>query len=160
MITFGMGLKIPRHEQALAMDLGRPAWVAILLTNDLLSWDKERRMQEADGKPIDEVANALPLLMRVHGIDTDAARAMLRREIKRNVADYLGVLRDIERRSDLSGDLRRFMQALPYAISGNLAWSLTCPRYNLVPETAGSEDDKEIAAVLQSEQTPVKLVST
>ena len=55
---------------------------------------------------------------------------MCRGIIKENVAEYLRVLEENRNNMELSLDLRRYLEAFQYALSGNAIWSAICPRYN------------------------------
>ncbi|KAJ6097682.1 Fusicoccadiene synthase [Penicillium canescens] len=101
--TFAMGLNIPEHELELRSQICRPAWVVIGLTNDLFSFNKEL-----------EAANDM-------GAD---------HKIRENVAEYIEAAQQTKNRADLSRDLRSFVEAVQYVMSGNLVWTLDAPRYN------------------------------
>ena len=44
--------------------------------------------------------------------------------------DYRKIVKDTNDRDDVSVDLKRYLEALLYSLSGNLVWSLECPRYH------------------------------
>lgn len=112
----------------LCRELMAPAWIAVGLQNDLWSWPKERDAAEKQGHG--HVINALWVLMQEHKTDVDGAEQICRRLIKENVAKYLQVVRDSKDNKSLSEDLRKYIDAMQYSISGNVVWSLSCPRYN------------------------------
>ncbi|KAI6515898.1 hypothetical protein MCOR05_011786 [Pyricularia oryzae] len=127
-VTFGLGLCIPESEMDLCRELMAPAWIAVGLQNDLWSWPKERDAAEKQGRG--HVINALWVLMQEHKTDVDGAEQICRRLIKENVAKYLQVVRASKDNDSLSKDLRKYINAMQYSISGNVVWSLSCPRYN------------------------------
>lgn len=112
----------------LCRELMAPAWIAVGLQNDLWSWPKERDAAEKQGRG--HVINALWVLMQEHKTDVDGAEQICRRLIKENVAKYLQVVRASKDNDSLSKDLRKYINAMQYSISGNVVWSLSCPRYN------------------------------
>ena len=129
-----MGLIIPEHEMPILEDLCRPAWVAMGLTNDIVSYEKEKRAAQTAGKRF--FCNAISVLMNRqsdndHDISEVDAEELVRQEIARNVSRFVNVtLPDTRIRTDISSDLRLFVESTQYLISGNVAWSLNAPRYN------------------------------
>jgi hypothetical protein len=123
-----MGLCIPENEQSLCIDLCRPAWVAAALSNDLCSWDRElRRAQDLCQS---QVMNGLWVLMHKNSSSIEKAKAVCRATIKDSVARFLQVIQETKIKPDVSNDLKVYVEALQYFVSGNLAWSLTCPKYD------------------------------
>lgn len=72
--TFAMGLRISLHEHELRSQLCRPAWVALGLTNDLYSIDKERAAAKLMGE--EHVCNAVWVAQQEYGLDEDAAKEL------------------------------------------------------------------------------------
>ena len=126
-VTFGMALTIPDSEMELCKHLTRPAFAAISLTNDLYSWKKEYRDAQRDGMP--HVINAIWVLMRELSVSEAEAMEICRLRIKQYVADYHKVLQDVECDGTMSVDLKKYIDALQYSLSGNLVWSIYSPRY-------------------------------
>lgn len=135
-----MALTIPAEEYDLCMKLARPGYVALALTNDLYSWKKERMAAEAAGRGGDScIFNGIWVIMNSGGLseleDVAAREAkaieICREEIRKYVAQYRSIVDDAKSKPDLySPDLRAYLEAILYTISGNLVWSITCPRYN------------------------------
>lgn len=123
-----MGLTIPDHEHELRSQLCRPAWVALGLTNDLYSLEKERKAAKEMGEA--HVSNALWVMMRQHSISEDEAVKLCRQKIRDSVAEYVKIVRETKNRTDISRDLRIFVEAIQYILSGNLVWTRGAPRYN------------------------------
>ncbi len=128
MVTFGMGLSIPEDELDLCHELANTAYLTLGLTNDLFSWQKEYETAVAMGQ--DYVVNVISVLMEEHGISEEEAKAICREKIKVTVVDYRKIVKDTNERDDVSVDLKRYLEALLYSLSGNLVWSLECPRYH------------------------------
>nr|A2PZA5.1 RecName: Full=Fusicoccadiene synthase; Short=FS; AltName: Full=Fusicoccin A biosynthetic gene clusters protein 1; AltName: Full=PaDC4:GGS; Includes: RecName: Full=Fusicocca-2,10(14)-diene synthase; AltName: Full=Diterpene cyclase 4; Short=DC 4; Includes: RecName: Full=Geranylgeranyl diphosphate synthase; Short=GGDP synthase; Short=GGS [Diaporthe amygdali]BAF45924.1 fusicoccadiene synthase [Diaporthe amygdali]BAF45925.1 fusicoccadiene synthase [Diaporthe amygdali] len=128
LVTFGLGLHIPDHELELCRELMANAWIAVGLQNDIWSWPKERDAATLHGK--DHVVNAIWVLMQEHQTDVDGAMQICRKLIVEYVAKYLEVIEATKNDESISLDLRKYLDAMLYSISGNVVWSLECPRYN------------------------------
>ena len=139
MVTFGMGITILEQEMPVCEQLCRSAWVTASLTNDLFSWPKEREAAITAGQA--DVVNAIWVIMGEHKISEDDAKALCRKKIKENVAEYVHVVERNRMRTDLSLDLRKYIESLQYSLSGNVVWSLRCPRYH--PEISYSKSQRE-----------------
>jgi fusicocca-2,10(14)-diene synthase len=122
-----MGLTIPEHEMSLCKELDRPAWEALALTNDLYSWEKERNDAAKAGESL--VVNAIWVLMQEYSITEPEAKDLCRQKIKESVSRAVKIAEDTKKRTDLSLDLRQYTDAITYSVSGNLVWSIYCPRY-------------------------------
>ena len=105
-----------------------PAVVAASLTNDLFSYEKE--YEAAQNAGLTDVVNALWVLMGEHDISLAEAKAMCRRRIKEEVAKYACVVKETRLRDDLSSEAKRYIELMQYSVSGNVIWSLQCPRYH------------------------------
>ncbi|KAF5230353.1 hypothetical protein FANTH_13878 [Fusarium anthophilum] len=125
---FGMGLNIPEHEMKLLPGLCRQAWIALSLTNDLFSLEKE--LKAAKENPVADVSNAVVVVMRERGIDQEEAEELCRQLIRQSVAKFLHTVEATKNQEHLSHDLRVLIEAVQYILSGNLAWTRSAPRYN------------------------------
>lgn len=123
-----MALKIPEDEIDLCRELMKPAWVAVGLANDVFSWPKERDAGKRLGH--DHVVNAIWVLMKEHSITEKEAERRCRELSAKYVADYVETVSRVRNDHSISWDLRRYIEAMQYSISGNIVWSKTCPRYN------------------------------
>lgn len=128
MLTFGMGLTIPEGELHRAHELANVAYLNLGLTNDLYSYQKEYETARAMGE--DHVVNIISVLMEEHNVSEEEARAMCREKIKQTVVDYRETVRLTHARTDVSTGTKRYVEALLYSLSGNLVWSIDCPRYH------------------------------
>lgn len=149
-MTFGLGIRIQDDEIDKCRELMRPAWIAASLTNDLFSWPKEYEAAKSRGK--DHVVNAIWVLMQEHSCDAAEAQRICRKLIKEVVAEYLQIVQDTKNNESVSADLRKYVEAMQYSISGNVVWSLTCPRYN--PGVAFN--DRQLAWINEGVPTSVE----
>lgn len=129
MMTFGLAITIPESEKDICNQFVRPAFVVLGLTNDLFSWEKE--YQSAMQRGMKNVPNAIWVLMQQHAMDLAQAKQLCRKIIKQNVSEYLEIVRKNMDNKNLSPDLRRYLDAIQYTLSGNALWSLESPRYRL-----------------------------
>jgi hypothetical protein len=128
MVTFGMGLTIPEEEMPLCETLMEPAWHAASLQNDLFSYDKEYKDAVRHGQS--DVVNGVWVIMKEHGITVEEAKQLCRVKIKEAVAQYLKIVETTRNNESISLDLRKYVEAMQYSLSGNVAWSVACPRYH------------------------------
>lgn len=68
--------------------------------------------------------------MREHGCSEAESREILKDRIRVEVANYVRVVKETRTRTDLSDDVKRYIEVMQYTLSGNVAWSTQCPRYN------------------------------
>lgn len=113
---------------SLCKKLDRPAWEALALTNDLYSWEKERDDAAKAGETL--VVNAIWVLMQEYSISEPEAKDLCRQKIKESVSRAVKIAEETKARTDLSLDLRQYTDAITYSVSGNLVWSIYCPRYH------------------------------
>ncbi|KAI0186244.1 isoprenoid synthase domain-containing protein [Xylaria flabelliformis] len=126
-LTFGMALTIPDDEYEICMEMARPGYAALGLTNDLFSWEKERHDAMAAGQ--DYVFNAIWVIMKEKSVTEAEAKIICCSEIEKYVSTFRQTVEETKHNSCLSKDLRTYLEAVLYSISGNLVWSIYCPRY-------------------------------
>ncbi|KAF5381830.1 hypothetical protein D9757_008332 [Collybiopsis confluens] len=110
--TFGMGLKIPKNEVEKCRKLSRVAFFALILQNDLFSWDREYTAAQNSNQS--SLENAVWVLMQEYKIDVQRAQQICRNRIKQYVSEYLQVVQKVKHDDTLSLDGR----------------NKTCPRYH------------------------------
>lgn len=122
-----MALTIPQEESSLCMKLARPGYVVLGLTNDLYSWEKERFDAEKIGQ--DYVFNAIWVIMKERGVEEEQAKEICREEIRKYTTEFNLIVDRTKANLTLSRDLRAYIEAIKFSCSGNLVWSIYCPRY-------------------------------
>jgi hypothetical protein len=127
MLTFAMALTIPPSENERCMQLARPGYEAISLTNDLYSWRKERIDAASAGQ--DYVFNAIWVIMRERSCSEETAIRICKQEIRRHIAEFNCNV-DSARNMGLSVDTIKYLEAVRLSHVGNLVWSIYCPRYH------------------------------
>lgn len=68
--------------------------------------------------------------MQEHSCSEEQAKETLKQRIRLEVAKYIQVVKDTHKRTDLSDEVKRYIDTMQYTLSGNAAWSTQCPRYN------------------------------
>ena len=127
MVLFGMALTIPQHESKLCKQLDWPAWAAVTVSNDLVSWEKERDRAKRSNEPL--VMSSVSFLMRQRSLTEAEAKKICRSKIQEYVTKYLQNVESAKRDPHVSSELRTYLEAVTYSISGNLVWSFYSPRY-------------------------------
>ena len=128
-LTFGLALTIPPNELELCMQLARPGYAAISLTNDLYSWKKERIDAEKAG--LDYVFNAIWVIMKERGIEEAEAIDVCKEEILQYIDQFDRIVENAKIDTSLSKDTRAYLEAVRASHIGNLVWSIYCPRYRV-----------------------------
>ncbi|KAL1849159.1 hypothetical protein Daus18300_013364 [Diaporthe australafricana] len=126
-LTFGMALTIPDDEYNICMELARPGYAVLGLTNDLYSWEKERCAAELADQ--DYVFNAVWVIMQERSVDEEEAKKLCAEEIRKYAADFCQIVENIKHEKTLSKDSRAYIEAVKFSCIGNLVWSIYCPRY-------------------------------
>jgi len=122
LVTFGCAITIPDEEADEVKELLTSALITASLVNDLFSFEKERDDVN--------VQNAVLVVMKEHGCSEEEARDICKERIRLENAKYIRVVEDTKKRTDLSHDTKRYIEVMQYTLSGNVAWSNICPRYN------------------------------
>lgn len=122
LVTFCCAITIPDEEQEEVKELLTPALISASLTNDLYSFEKERNDANTQ--------NAVLIVMKEHSCSKERAREILTKRIRIEIANYIRTVKEINARTDLSDDTKRYIDVMQYTLSGNAAWSTQCPRYN------------------------------
>lgn len=104
-----------------------PTWVAASLTNDLFSFQKEYEDAKKIGQPY--IVNAVWVLMTEKNIGEGEAKLECRERIKREITKA-NENADRVKKMEVSEDLKKYLDVLRYSLSGNVVWSLQCPRYH------------------------------
>ncbi|KAF5713947.1 hypothetical protein FGLOB1_3747 [Fusarium globosum] len=134
-LTFGMGLTIPDEEYDLCMSLARPGYAALGLTNDLYSWEKERKAAQDMGQ--DYVFNAIWVIMKQSAIGEEEAKEVCRREIMQSIDQFRGIVAKTRADLSLSRDLRVYIEAVMWSYIGNLV-RLQTRAVNVAPSFASA----------------------
>ena len=105
-----------------------PALIAASLTNDIFSYQKEYEDAKKAGHA--DVVNAVWIMMGETHISEEEAKLLCRKRIKEEIKRYVQTVEEVKIRNDISEDLRKYIEVMQYSLSGNVVWSLQCPRYH------------------------------
>lgn len=122
-----MALTIPDDEYEMCMELARPGYAVLGLTNDLYSWEKEK--DAAARTHQDYVFNAVWVIMQERSVAEEEAKAICAEEIQKHADKYCKIVEDTKK-TQLSKDVRTYIEAVKFSCIGNLVWSIYCPRYH------------------------------
>lgn len=154
MLLWGMGITMTEDEDKQVADVIYPLYAALGLANDYFSFDRE--WEEAKEPDAPKPLNAVWHYMRWRDVDIPTAKELVRdatNEYERKFLDLSDEFRT--KNAPISDKLDQYLTILSYMVSGNIFWSLNCPRYH--PEfrydpNAGIED-----AITAKHRDPLKL---
>jgi hypothetical protein len=145
-MLFGMGMQLTKEEDEQLAPVVRPCFAALGLANDYFSFDRE--WEEFSKSGASTLTNSVWLHMQWHNVDVPTAKNMVRQTVARYEKEFLEQCESFRRaNAPISEKLQRYLRALHYEISGNVVWSLNCPRYHLrfrYDPNAGIEDQLTI----------------
>lgn len=128
-MLFGMGVRMTKEEDAQLAEVIRPCYASLALANDYFSFEREWKEAQEPGaaKPL----NAVWLFIKWQGVDVATAKQLVRRAANYYENQFF-VLGDKFKSSEapISAKLDDYLRALSFQISGNVVWSLNCPRYH------------------------------
>lgn len=142
-MLFGMGMVLTKEEDSMLTDVIEPCYASLALANDYFSFDRE--WAEAQSKPgASKPTNAVWLYMRWRSVNTAIAKRLVAEAANRYETLFLERCDQFRvEHAPVSPKLDLYLRALSCQVSGNVVWSLNCPRYH--PEfrydpNAGIED--------------------
>lgn len=140
-MLFGMGMTLTSAEDEQLANIIRPCYASLALANDYFSFDREwqEAQEEGDSKPL----NAVYLYMKWQGVHIAEAKQLVREATNRYERQFLELCDRFRQDHPSADKLDKYLRGLSYQVSGNVVWSLNCPRYH--PEyrydpNAGVED--------------------
>lgn len=129
MVEFSMGVRLSAEDRELIKNVQEATEVALFLTNDYFSWDRELEYSKKVGAG--RLVNAIAVLMKQHNLQAAEAKEMTKNIILQNEAEY------VRRRDELYKNypllplyLRKWIEVWGVIIAGNHVWSSTAPRHN------------------------------
>ena len=107
---------------------------AIIYTNDLFSWNKEKIEQEAVAADKD-MFSAVAVLMKELKISELEALNVLREKTVESEKEHFAAVADLEAAGPLSDTFYRYLDMTRLCHSGGMLWSAVTDRYNKVGDT-------------------------
>jgi hypothetical protein len=130
MLLFGLSTTLSAEEDDQLAPIRKPCYAALGLANDYFSFDREYAEFQASGQST-TLINSVWLHMQWHHVDSDTAKEMTRQATKRYEEQFLEKCAEYRREhAPLKERLDRYLRALAHQVSGNVVWSLNCPRYH------------------------------
>lgn len=128
MLRWGTGIYLTPEEDRIADPISYVAYAALTLTNDLFSWDKEYKAHiESQGSV--PLVNAVHTVMVSHGLDQQAAKAMIRDELRAHELRFCQMRDEYKAGPNASSSVVDWFRLLEDTMAGNFIWSVRVPRY-------------------------------
>ncbi|PVI03625.1 Aristolochene synthase in complex with 12,13 Difluorofarnesyl diphosphate [Periconia macrospinosa] len=132
LMRFSYALEISPIELAFLSEMDKNCGKHISLVNDILSYEKEKRISETEKSEGAILCNAVQILSEQVAISVEAAKNVLWIMVRECEHAHVKLFSNID--SSIPGlslkeDLRRYVQGLEYQMSGNEYWSKTTHRY-------------------------------
>ncbi|KAI0398731.1 terpenoid synthase [Xylaria palmicola] len=118
------GICLDKTEIAMSRDFYLSAGRVMALTNDLYSWEVERK--QSAGRSW----NAVPILIEQHSMEEKDAVAILKGLIIYHEQQTRRLGLEMRGNYKWSRKISRYVEAIELMLGGNCFWSSTCPRYN------------------------------
>ena len=137
-MRFGMGILLTPEENNLTYPIVRPCYAALGLANDYFSfdveWEEYQQEQTSDKPQCDKKAmtNLVWLFIHWRNVDIPEAKEMVRHVVNQYEQEFLQKMDAFLTTGEGKGNakLKDYLMAQAYQVSGNVAWSLRCPRYH------------------------------
>ncbi|KAJ5586656.1 isoprenoid synthase domain-containing protein [Penicillium hetheringtonii] len=142
LMCFGMGIQLTDEEWKLAAPITRSCFAALGLVNDYFSFDVEWDEYQREGKNGQNTAmtNLVWLYIQWEDLSIPEAKERTRETVRHYEAEYYQRVNAFSLDGEkCSMNLEIYLKAQAYQISGNVAWSLRCPRYH--PELCAKGQD-------------------
>jgi hypothetical protein len=156
-MLFGMGMTLTQAEDEQLVDVVYPCYAALGLANDYFSFEREyEEFKQSDARSL---TNAVWHYMQWQNVDVDTAKDLVRNATNKYEEQFLKRCADFrEKNAPISSKLDQYLTGLVHQVSGNVVWSLNCPRYHAqfrYDPNSGIED----ALTAQSQRTDLEKLS-
>jgi hypothetical protein len=129
---YGSAIFITHQEKTTLSPILGALHYATILVNDYFSWEKELAThQMSDGQFV--VTNCVSLHMRLYSMSSDEAKHAVRDKAIGYEQQYCTLKKEFlaERRgNEVSDSVLVYLDITEALHTGNLLWSITCPRYD------------------------------
>ncbi|KAK3399185.1 isoprenoid synthase domain-containing protein [Sordaria brevicollis] len=135
LMLFGMGETLTKEEDALLAPIIRPCHASLALANDYFSFDREwteyqDALSSSSSSDVGVPINGVYLYTQWQNVDIPTAKQLVREAANRFEADFLQKCQEFRESGKSNEKLDRYLRGLSYQITGNVVWSLNCPRYH------------------------------
>lgn len=124
------GVELTPEEEVATVPVTYLAFVVLAVTNDLWSWEKEKRVthQSSDALPL---INAVQMVIQMQGAPEESAKQIVHNIILEHEEQYCRLRDEYLRRPGTSPSVRKWFQVLELSMAGNALWSIHALRYHL-----------------------------
>lgn len=145
-IIFGMALTISDEEMTLIDTVAEHAYMALMLSNDYFSWQKEYdefcKSRDSGG-----MANAIWIIAKEQSVNIHDATSICVDMIRSSCRTFCIEKKriEIDLGHEVSVDLLKYLGVLETSISGNIVWSQQTERYKF------TKDNKDLETTQSSD---------
>jgi hypothetical protein len=123
------GVELTPEEEEETGPITYLAFVALAVTNDIWSLEKEKRVtKQSNGS--NPLINAVNMVMKMHNMDEETAKKMVLEIIWKHEDQYCQLRDEYLKSSRPSPAIRKWFQILEVAMGGNALWSINAIRYH------------------------------
>ncbi|GKZ29620.1 hypothetical protein AbraIFM66950_005774 [Aspergillus brasiliensis] len=123
------GVVLTPEEEDLIGPVTYPAYVVLGVTNDIWSWEKEKRVTRGSGGSV-PLVNAVHIVMQTHNTDEESAKNVVCNIIREHEERYCRLRDEYLKRPDVSLSIKKWFRILELSIAGNALWSICAIRYH------------------------------
>jgi hypothetical protein len=130
MMGWASGVELTPEEEVETGPVTYLAFVVLGVTNDLWSWEKEKRVTRQSGDTL-PLINAVQMVMQMQDTAEESAKQRVRDLIREHEEQYCLLRDEYLRRPSTSLSVQKWFQVLELSMAGNALWSIHALRYHL-----------------------------
>ncbi|GKZ46578.1 hypothetical protein AbraIFM66951_009707 [Aspergillus brasiliensis] len=128
-MAWASGVVLTPEEEDLIGPVTYLAYVVLGVTNDLWSWEKEKRVTRQSRGSV-PLVNAVHIVMQTHNTDEESAKNVVCNIIREHEERYCRLRDEYLKRPGVSLSIKRWFRILELSIAGNALWSVRAIRYH------------------------------
>ncbi|KAK4184546.1 isoprenoid synthase domain-containing protein [Podospora australis] len=136
LLPYAFGITLSDEEHQVLNEVSLEISKAMVLINDVFSWEKERQDADKNGEDVSAITNVVPIIMRQHSISADGAKIVSQTLCREYSQRFLKTMSQAREQQKYSSELQRCIEDQQYLQSGNMIWSIDCTRYNPAAKSA------------------------
>lgn len=128
-MLFGLGMTLTPEEDEKLEDVVYNFYAALGLANDYFSFEREYdEFQHSDATTL---TNAVWLYMNWQNVGVETAKNMVREATMTYEKNFLSLCQRFKAsQPPVSSKINEYLTSLQHLLSGNVVWSISCPRYH------------------------------
>jgi hypothetical protein len=130
MMGWASGVELTPEEEVETGPVTYLAFVVLAVTNDLWSWEKEKRVTRQAGNTL-PLINAVRMVMEIQDTAEEIAKQKVHDIVREHEERYCLLRNEYLRRPSTSLTVKRWFRVLELSMAGNALWSIHAPRYHL-----------------------------